>query len=764
MKKLLIILLSVLLVVSAFALVACDTEQPTPDPTPTPSGSDMKLVVHGEKELELDIGDMYKITFSTKGTTQGVSYVSSDPTIVAVDDYGNLELKAVGTATITVALVEDPSIKEVISVKVSKTFFYDSLGLKNGDFNVAYEDQGLVQINGGQTQMLVTECGQYWYFKVNLEHTGKYTNDDAQGRFGVGSFYVTDATPIGEVMAWFGFKPDRIYQSTFIPYVGGWRVASGGNDPEINIPVTPATKRNQMDCSGSKGATMELIRYGSTHYVTITGENCVAKYVYECPSLEGKDTYPGVYSQQQIINVWDFSVSTDMDVIMSKLNAFQTAESISMDGIGDTLVAGQAYNLSATVLPSITFDKSVTYELAKAIDGVTLANGVLTVADNASGEIVVKATSNSNTDVSVSKTYNVIAKPQSTSAIFDTGMVIGNAVVADDGFTADGTQTTYVPLIAKGTKWSVTFTVNDRAADGTIGLLAATNGCFDYVDFAISGNGMAYGAFGDTSTSFAMLSGNAAAGSVKLQIVRDGNAYYVIVNDRLIKKVSVAIAEAELTPVLYADCAATISDVAVVTDGNAIDQALATYAYTVGAYVGVNGESYVLAAKSFDGTGDINWPPVNDYDNGIKSTTTFKGDFTIEFIVSDLKPMLSGSEYDSKLLVYLRSESTTASLQFVIKGTAATPTLAFCPNLNDATWTEYAIEGINLLEGSHTIKVEKHSNKVKLWIDGERVFSDNQGMFNNGYWSDSTAFTPGIGTFKCGATISNVSFIAEVAE
>lgn len=763
MKKLLIIFLSVLLAVSAFALVACDTEQPTPDPTPTPSVSDMKLVVHGDKELDLDVGVMYKITVSTKGTTQGVSYVSSDPTIVDVDDYGNLDLKTVGTATITVALVEDPSIKEVISVKVSKTFFYDSLGLKNGDFDVTYEDDGLVQINGGQTQMLVTECGQYWYFKVNLEHTGKYTNDDAQGRYGVGSFYVTDATPIGEVMAWFGFKPDRIYQSTFVPYVGGWRVASGGNDPEIDISPIPATKRNQMDCSGEKGATIELIRYGTTHYVTFTGNDCVAKYVYDCPSLDGKDTYPGVYSQQQIINVWDFSVSTDMDEIMAKLNAFQSAESISMDGIGDTLVAGQAYNLSATVLPSITYDKSVTFELTKGVDGVTLANGVLTVADNAIGEITVKVTANSNTDVSVSKTYNIIAKPQSSSEIFDSGVIIGNAQIDGNSFTANGESTTYVPLLAKGDKWSVSLDI--PSASGTIGLLAATNGYFDYVDFAIdTAHKISYGAFGKSSTTFAYLTGNAATSPISLQIVKDGEAYYVIVNDRLVKKVTVSSSESALTPVLYADCAVTIANVAVVTDGTAIDNLLAGYAYTAGAYVGVNGESYIIAAKDFGNDGNINWPPVNDYDNGIKSAKSFTGDFTVEFTVSNIQPMLSGSEYDSKLLVYLRSEATTASIQFVFKGTAAAPTIAFCPNLNDATWTEYPIEDINLLEGSHTIKIEKKDNRVRVFIDDVRVFRGNDGLNNNGYWTEESVCTPGIGTFRCGATISDVSFSAEVSD
>lgn len=755
MKKCFIVALAVLMLVSC---IGCTPEQnSTTIPSTTVGNKNMQLVVHGEKELNLTAGMLYKITVSTKGTEQGVQYSSSDESIVVVDDFGNLDLKKAGTAVITVALKEDPSVQSRITVNVSKTFFFDTVGYKNGDFDLSYEEEGLVQIQGGQTQLLATEGGQYWYFKVNLEHTGKYTNDDAQGRYGVGSFYVNESVPIGEVMAWFGFKPDRIYKRTFIPYVGGWRVQTSGQDPEIEIG-------DSMDCSGEKGATFELIRYGTMHYVTITGEDgAVAKYAYDCPALEGKDTYPGVYSQQQIINVWDYEVTADKDLVLEKLNSFQTAEGVQINGIGDTLYAGVSYDLSALVLPSMTFDKSVTYTLSKSLDGVSLNNGVLTIADNVSGEITLTVTANSNPDVQATKTYRIVTKSASTSDVIDTGAVIGNAQLKDNAFSFDGNGVTYLPLLTKAEKWSVSFKLSTTAASGKIGLLAADNGYFEYADIAVelaqSQRQMSYGILNGSYNSFAYLADGADTENVSITITRVGMDYFISVNDCLVKKATLSTEAATLTPVLYVqDAAVTVSDITLVTDATAIDKMIADYNLIVGAYVTESNGSYIIAPKDFGSASDINWPPVNDYQNGLKSGESFTGDFEIEFTISDLKPMLKNGQYDSKLLVYLRSETTTASLQFVIKGTAAEPTVAFCPNLNDATWTEYPIEGINLLEGSHVIRVVKKSNLVELYVDGQRVFEGNAGLANNGFWSNSTVCTPGIGTFLCGITLSDVSF------
>ena len=181
---------------------------------------------------------------------------------------------------------------------------------------------------------------------------------------------------------------------------------------------------------------------------------------------------------------------------------------------------------------------------------------------------------------------------------------------------------------------------------------------------------------------------------------------------------------------------------------------------SVGAYVTDNGEgSYTIAKKSFGAQSDIDWPPVNNYENGLKFAQTVTGDFTMEFTMSGFDPMTVNGEIDAKVLVYLRSESKTASLQFCFKQNAGDSAvrITFCPNLNDATWNEYTHDCLNSFNQPVAVKVVKKADRAELYINGERVFADISGMNNNGFWTESTPFTPGIGTYRCGVTLSNVS-------
>lgn len=754
MKKFIVIFLSILFALSLTGLVACGKDKPTPSP------AQMKLTVNTDKQLELNVGDMYKIAYRVSGTTKGVKFTSSDEDVLSVDAFGNLNPKAKGEAVVTIALVENPTIKSSITVTVTKTFFNNKQGYKNGGIDTTYESDGFVRITGGQTQLLANDAGENWYFKVNLDHTTRYTSDDAQGRFGVGSFYVTDSVPIGEVMAWFGFKPDFISRRTFIPYVGGWRVQTNGQDDEISM----LDDGEILDCSGERGATFELIRYGTMHYIKITAKNKVAKYAYDCPSLAGKPTYPGIYSQNQIIDVWDFEMTTDSAEILEKLNNFQVAESIEINGIGDKLFAGETYRLSSTVLPLTTFDKSVTYTVSPAVDGVTLKDNVLTIGENVTGNVTIVATANSNTEVVASKTFTVSKKAQSSSTILDTDALVGDkATLGEDSISVNGT--TYVPLLNSGNAWGVSFSLSAGSTSGKVGLLAATKGYFDYTDFSLSLEGnkrtLSYGTLGSAYKTFAYLNDGASLSGVDVEILKHTNVYYISINGTLVKKLTIAENSEEYMPVLYSDgAAAEFTEIKMYTLDE-INTKTDSYSFATGAFVTRTEGKYILASKDFGSATNINWPPVNDYENGLKSTKTFTGDFEIEFTVSDIKPMLKNGEYDSKLLVYVRSESTTASIQFVIKGTPANPTVAFCPNLNDATWNEYPVTNVNLLDGSHTIKVIKRADYVELHIDGQRVFEGNPGLSNSGYWANGTVFTPGISTFLCGATVSDVHF-AEV--
>ena len=720
MKKKLLALLAVICMLCACAFIACNPSESTNESSSAPTPT-MMLGLRSPDTVDLQVGELFKIVYVVKGTDQGVAFESSNESVLKVDDFGNIDAIGAGQAIVTLSLKEDPSITQQITFNVTKSFFINKVGFKNGSLNLENEGDGLIEILGDQAQVLVSEYGEQWYFKCRIVHTGQYTNFDGQGRWGVGSFNVTDSLPIGEVMAWFGMKPHFLRGREFVPFVGGWRVQTAGQDPELKV----FEDDHAMNCKNS-GAVLELIRYGTMHYFTVTANGEVAKYAYDCPAYAGVPTYPGIFSQNQILEVYDFEASSNEDFVWEKLNNFQRAEQVAINGVGEKLVAGEKYQLTSTVLPTTTFDKSVTYSLKETVNGVSLSeNGALELSESASGQITVVVTANSNGEVKDEKTYTIISNPTSTSTVVNTGLAIGNATENNGTVTLSGNA--YMPLIGKGENWAVTFTLSTTSTSGKVGLIATQNGFFNYSYVAlnlVSGaeRKASLGVSGATAKTFTYASDASSTEALTITVVKKGSEYFYIVNGVMRAKEIIAL-EGELTPVIYTQGAeATVTEVAYTTD---IEEIISAHKYTVGAYVKENNGVYTLASKNFGNAGDMNWPPVNGYANGIKSTTTFTSSqkFSIEFTIDNVKPMEVGNGYDGKILVYLRSETRTASIQFVIKGKVGSPEVFFCPNLNDATWIEYPmVEGVDLLNGANTIKIVKNFDAIEVYINGNRVF------------------------------------------
>lgn len=703
-----------------------------------------QIRLRSEQDQKLNVGDTYKLVYDAKYNDKNVKdevlFKSSDDSVVKVDEYGNMEAVGAGEAVVTLSLKQDEKINVKVFCKVSKSFFMSKPGYSNGDVDPTTADlDGWVHIKAGtQTQLLVNECSENWYFKTKIEHTGD-TGADSSGRWGIGSFLVDKSHAIGDVMAWFGFQPTNHSEKKYTPYVGGWKVQTGGMDKEIQITDQPM--------ENADFAVMEIIRYGTEHYCTVTVGTQVAKYVYSCPSLDGVATYPGVYSQKQRLYVSEFEATSNLDEVVAKLNNFQKAESVVINGVSGELEQGETYNLVATVLPDTTFDKGVKFALKEAVEGVSITeNGALTIGAEAAGEVTVVATATSS-DANVERTYTIKAKAQSAHAIIDTNNTVGaidKYTLADTAVTySAGSGKIYLPMNAAAEKWAVSYETTLSA--GKFGLLSATNGMCDYVAMEIGANKIEYGAMTAEKDDIAVKT----AATNTVTFIRDGSFYYMVVNGRLVDRFYNAMSGAT-TPVLYTDGAAgTVNNLALVTDAEAVDAIIAQYPHTVGAYVTDNGNgSYTIPNKDFGSANDMNWPPVNNYENGLKFAQTIKGDFTIEFTATGIQ-----SSGDGKILVYLRSESKTASLQFVFKNE-----VKFCPNLNDATWNEYSDDSLNVFQGGTVkIKVVKTATGVELYLNDVRAFEGNSGMNNNGYWTENTEFTPGIGTFCCGVTISDVS-------
>lgn len=760
MKKFISILCSVVLA-CVFLLSGCGGSAAPPAGTPS-------LRLRSEKEQALKVGEGITLVWTTANTEEGVTFASSDKAVVTVDNYGSVEAVGTGEADVTITLVEDTSVSEKVHFTVTRNFFMQENGYKNGtiDFTNA-ETGGTVLIKDGQAQLLVERPGQAWFFKCHLKRTG-CTNGDTWGRWGVGSFLVNAGTPIGEVMLWAGFQNRDENANTCVPYYGGWRTTGNAQETEVELTTSPIEMGGEADVT--------IIRLGTKHYVIFECGDEVVKTVVDIEKFAGKDTFPGVFGQNQVIEVSNYDASNEEDEVLAALDTFQLAEEVEVNGLDSRLIAGKEYDLTASVYPAVTVNKNVTWGMETAKEGVTLTPaGHLTIESGVTGEITVRVTAQSGENVTKTRTFTVVAPPTSSSPLFETEMYIGEsgnmtAEAAGATFTAGEN---YLPLKTSGETWYVSATVQGaEQKDGVrAGFLSAAAGYTKYFRYGIAGSGgtarhAEYGdGYGETFTLNYAANGDTAHGFMganEIGLLKDGASYYLFANGKLIAKKEAAFA-GETFPVLYAEgCGVTFSNVTVKTGTEAAAE-LEKHAFYVGGYVTKTGNVYKLAGEDFGEANNMNWPPDNDYMNGLKFAQAIKGDYTIEFTMSEIRPY--GSSYDGKVLVYLKSERVTASIQFVIKGNSSFPTVALCTNLDDNSWDEYTLPaGVDLLNGETQVKIVKKAAGAELWLNGTQITAvtksgatvDVGGLLrNNGYWNADTACTPGIGSFKCGVTITN---------
>ena len=761
MKKLFYSLIAIVLAFS-FTLSACGGSG-----KPDNDSDEYSLNVRTSEVQNIKIGDVpSKILYNVKPKDSEVTFVSSDDGIVAVDKYGEVTGVSEGTATVTVALKKKPKIKKVITYNVSRNFFKHNKGYANGNADFSKEDNGEVAINGEQTQILADKAGQNWYFRTTLSYTDAATEP---GSFGIGSFMVDIAHPIGDTMFWYMVWPTSGQLCT-----GGWRYALGLNYDHKDIDGAKVDTSKPFD--------LTMIRYGTEHYLIAEQDGVVInKTVFDVPYFSGTDTYPGIYGQNLYFKATDFTATNDVAEVTDKLAEFTLPTAIEISAPGTKLFAGETYNLKAVVSPVEVFDKSGRFSLATPVEGVTLTeDGVLTIADTANGSITINVKASADETVTGSKTFTIEKKAASQSAIVDTGAVVGNATVNNNTVTVSGE--TYVPLMVNGENWYLTAKVNTvgSAAGKKAGLMSALNGFTDYTRFSINyvGSGNDHKADISTVQSTVITAFGAETDPMKegevheLGLLKQGYTLYIFADGKLMK--SVNDVEDSTIPALYADTAAVFKDITVTTDKAEIEQVLADNPFFVGGYVTMTTDSYgnrsyKFASNRWQGNkNNIDWPPVNNFENGISYRTALTGDYTIEYTVSDIDFTKGvnndGKGIDAKFLVYLRSESPSSSLQFTferLSGEKGDPEARFVPCLKDDTWTGYDYpEGYKYADiwksGSVNVKIVKNHDRIELYLNGTRIFENEMFMENQGEWGTKTVCTPGIGTFACGATVSNV--------
>lgn len=307
-----------------------------------------------ENEFTLNKGDKDEIKVVVKpdyATEKGVTYTSSKPDIVKVDENGNIEAVGEGTATITVSSKDNADIKEVVTVTV-----------KIPVTEIKVEEE--LEIEIGESANLKAN--------VNDDATNKTLTYESNDETVVTVDEDGNITAIGEGTATITVKsednPDiteevkvTVYKKYNVSYVITGDVIPEGATAPVGNSYRADTTVDVEDVLSFEGYTF----YGWTTDVTVT---------------DGKFTMP------------------ERDVVLEGYFT-KDVKDITVDKTEIDLEEGGTDKITVTVTPDDATDKSVTYESSNEDVVKVDENGNITAVGE--GEAIITVTSNSNKDEKV---------------------------------------------------------------------------------------------------------------------------------------------------------------------------------------------------------------------------------------------------------------------------------------------------------------------------------------------------------------------------
>lgn len=725
----------------------------------------------GETSFDLKVGASQKVTYKVTGSNKEVTLTSSNITVVTVDEFDNVTAVGPGTATVTVAMKADASKKVVFTFNVSKSFWRQDKGYFGGTVNFDKEDEGIVTATDGQEQVLADINSTRWYFATTIKNVSNPS--DVWGQWGVGSFLVDDQHAIGNNMFWYGLSEDGSeVNKKFSNFYGGWRWDVNDPNGGGQLNVIPGTTREQFSVSTSDEAKFVFIRDNVKNYVYFDapGDQPDVKFEIDVPYFKDQATYPGVFGQNQNLEISNWEGSADDSVVDSKLKElFGTVESIEIDKSKTIFTSGETYQLKAKINPTYVYDQSVIWSLDGNAEGITLTeDGKLTIEKGKAVKFKVKATSK------LDSTKSATAEFESSNTVEVTGAIDPNTVASsnpdDIEIAADQNSMVIkggapkVAFNAKGTEWNVEFKATGLTDSSIIGIGSASDSSFaNGMELKLNGASrtFTYTGHSDEKTMWFTPS-DSMPSEMTIGLARKGNNYYLSLDGRLIDRFTSKLVEGESLP-YFISSGNTNLKIDNVKVEKSVSTLLENNDYQIGGTLTENDDgSYTTPAYP------AHWGPDYDFEAGIRNLDYVQGAFEMKATISGIK--LAGDNLDAKVLMYLNGDNLeytgkkTASVQLIIKGTLAKPEYKLCANLDDGHWDE--VEGVfgNIdFTKAFTITVTKATDSkvtVKLEQDGVEavtITSAEAPYLDGSYanWKEDFNFLPGITPFNCGMTIKD---------
>lgn len=425
----------------------------------------------------MDIGEETELSW--KVTKNGAEVDGEEALVNLVGDSVSYDaetgkIKAVkkGTTTVTVTLKNNPDVSSTpVTYKVMDYFFARG-DLSRGTVNFTNEENNEISIVNGQATALVKKPSTHFKFNCKINLPDNFASVQSQS-FGIGSFIDN-----GDSAIWFGLRNETgDNNNTFGLYLrnfyNGWGNATADR---IEAGYGSVKTGNTIE--------FEIIRDGADYYYDING--CHGKYTDNTDY--DKPTYPGIYSQELAFSVTDFTVTYDEDEIAAAAGAYSdkpVGAVVINESNARRLLRGFSYNFTASVYPSYSTGEIV-WELDKSgltagADNTTVTDGLLHIADDAAGTVLLICKSGNVEDslqISVLEepddAENDIVKVTGGVQLDEDGTVIFPEALSDiAGFSSETEYNTneYSALLKQNVSkdFSVEFTVSDYKVGSGVG-------------------------------------------------------------------------------------------------------------------------------------------------------------------------------------------------------------------------------------------------------------------------------------------------------
>lgn len=423
MKKELKTLLSILLATSccatAIAFTGCDKDKGNgndnpnppivdpgdpdnpddPDDPDDPQEDEWTLSVTGQARRTVDLSsDNESLVWSVRKngtvvTDEEVLVELTGDSVTFDESTHKITPVELGETTVKLTLKNHPDVTRTVIFDVHDYFFSHDSALGRGSVDFTYEDddtEPYVTVSGGQASVLVKKASTAFVFNCKMS-VGSDTIL-ANSSFGVASFLQqTGDTEAGNRALWFGLRKgatgtDGVFSQYKRVFYGGWNNCEREGADEGYIDLN--TGKDEIDFT--------IIRDGGDYYYSINGYYGT----YHTDTEADTPTYAGVYSQEIALELTDYSYTDDADAIALAIKENYTDRSYASVQIKEAylneLVKGESAQYTADAFPkkagegapvlSWELDKS---EMTAGADGTDVANGLLTLADDAAGYVTL---------------------------------------------------------------------------------------------------------------------------------------------------------------------------------------------------------------------------------------------------------------------------------------------------------------------------------------------------------------------------------------